>query len=143
MTQLSERDHCLSGAERNFRTPGKKLLPRDSYNAFLRERFKSMRQVRKEIAIEVAAYDSGYGERMHYERIARLRKSLSTRAQKLVQFAAERDTADSSLSSAFRQGMQSHCRQKPARSRLYRAYMVAHSINQAETADDRMLRNAY
>lgn len=85
MTKIHDAQMSLKGAQRNYRTPGAKLKPRDAYDAHRADhRGCSSKQLRKDDAIEARAM--GYSDPQHMtyaeRRVERLKRSVSTRAYK-------------------------------------------------------------
>lgn len=81
MTKLHDDAFCLSGRQRNYRTPGAKLKPRDAYTAHMMAgAYRNRRQMRRADAHEARVM----GYRSREDAYERKLKSLSSRARKLV-----------------------------------------------------------
>ena len=122
------KEFDLSGDQRNYRKPGKRLLPRDAYTAHECSRHGlSKRALYREHAIEAAAY----GERPERDawelKFEREFESLPKRLNKRVVKALD-------------------AKQPPTTARLRRAYNAAVEYDQIIKCiehDARMLRNCY
>lgn len=85
MTKIHSDQLSLSGKQRNYRTPGAKLKPRDAFDAH-RAAYRgcSAQQLRKDDAIEAKVM--GYPDPQHMtyaeRRVERLKRQVSTRAYK-------------------------------------------------------------
>jgi hypothetical protein len=135
------REFTLNGAQRNYRKPKAKLLPRDAYTAHcLSPRgYRSSAEVRRSHAAELKAM--GGLESMDLcraeKRVIKLRKGMSTRAIKRVERMLE-DMKDAPKA-AYRYVTPGARNQQ----RLFNAFEDVRVTHEIMDIDARMLANAY
>lgn len=137
-------EFTLSAAQRNYRKPGAKLKPRFAPDAAERDwkKLHSMRELRKEQAIECKAMTEYYEKREgfdtridpHWRKFYKAMDALGARSRKRVERALEASADGSALVFKYT---------GRAMVRATLAAIEAHGIDLCIEADQKMLANAY